>query len=153
MCGCVRVGAWVCVCVSLCLSCLGVCSFVCLCVLVCAYLCLCVCMLVCVSVSMCVCPLMRPGAPTPTPTPTLPTMKGQRCPCQCLATGIVEGARGGDFSKGQYYRGLNGFLYYFGGSLLQFLYNGPKNPIRIIKAPIVCCRVLSGAYRVQPSRG
>ena len=33
-------------------------------------------------------------------------------------------------------RGLNNYLYYFGSSLLYFLYNGPQNPVLIIKAPI-----------------
>ena len=35
------------------------------------------------------------------------------------------------------YRGLSNYLYYFGGSLLLLKYNGPQNPILIIKAPIL----------------
>ena len=36
-----------------------------------------------------------------------------------------------------YCRGLNFYLYYFGGSLLSLYYNGPQNPILIIKASIL----------------
>ena len=32
---------------------------------------------------------------------------------------------------------LNNYLYYFGGFLLQLEYNGPRNPILIIQAPIL----------------
>ena len=35
------------------------------------------------------------------------------------------------------YRGLNNYLYYFGDSLLQLYYEGSRNPIPIIKAPII----------------
>ena len=34
-----------------------------------------------------------------------------------------------------YYRGLNNYQYYFGGSLLYLWYNVPPNLILIIKAP------------------
>ena len=36
-----------------------------------------------------------------------------------------------------YYRGLNNYQHYFGGSSLYLQYNGPQNPILIIKAPIL----------------
>ena len=39
--------------------------------------------------------------------------------------------------SGVYYRGLNNYLYFFGGSIIQLRHNGPQNPVRIIKAPIV----------------
>ena len=34
-----------------------------------------------------------------------------------------------------YSRGLNNFLYYFVGSLLQLWYNNTRSPVLIIKAP------------------
>ena len=40
-------------------------------------------------------------------------------------------------TKTLYYRGLNDYQYYCGGSLLYLWYNGPQNPILIIKAPVL----------------
>ena len=37
-----------------------------------------------------------------------------------------------------YYRGVNNYLYYFGGSFLWLWHNGPQNPILIFSAPRVC---------------
>ena len=43
-----------------------------------------------------------------------------------------------DVIPGAYYRGLNNYLYYFGGRFLSKLqYNEPQNPILITKAHIV----------------
>ena len=46
---------------------------------------------------------------------------------------------------GVLYRGLDNYQYFFGGSLFQLQYNGPQNPILIIKAPVfhVGCPVVA----------
>ena len=48
-----------------------------------------------------------------------------------------------------YYNGLNNYLCTFGGSLLSLWYNGPRNPILIIKAP----RLTQRAYAVKGHAG
>ena len=50
-----------------------------------------------------------------------------------------------------YYRGLNNYQYYFGGFRIikkNIEYNGPPNPILIIKAPIAEFRVKCGPWGV-----
>ena len=64
-----------------------------------------------------------------------------RLPLRCGLVSIASAQR--QYSQAQHlppqkiYRGLNNFLYYFGGSFLQLFYNILQNSIPNIKAPIL----------------
>ena len=50
---------------------------------------------------------------------------------------FLKASEWGRIESRSYYRGLNNYLYYFGGPCYIYSIMGPQNPILIVKAPIL----------------